>query len=126
LPKYDLPVFDWEKILAETAKKLPELNALLAKGRLVAMDNGAGLLVADFSLSPEVIIKLNENSELVRELQELIYEYTGKMYKIDFRDEEAMKKIGNQKDREKYLREKDAVKEAVELLGAKIIDIKPY
>jgi DNA polymerase III subunit gamma/tau len=105
----------------------PELAELLQRSNFLGIENETSV-VFDYSNRPLDIQKFSENEKYLDEIQSTIYELTGKLYKIDIRDNLIMQRVGNnitsEKKKKEKLLDKDIVKEAIKIFNARVIEVK--
>jgi len=108
--------FDWEELLNKIAATNSQVSEVLSKAKFTGLKQGKTILL-DYSDTPELI---GLNQDFFRSLEETVYELYGSLYRIEIVNSVIMQKVANNDIRKKSLLEKEAVKDAQEILGAKI------
>ncbi len=109
-------VFNWDELLNKISGANPQVSDVLSKAKFTGLKQGKTILL-DYSDTPELI---GLNQDFFRSVEETVYELYGSLYRIEIVSSVIMQKVANNDTRKKSLLEKDAVKDAQEILGAKI------
>lgn len=108
--------FDWDELLNKISASNPQISDILSKAKFTGLKQGKTILL-DYSDTPELV---GLNQDFFRSLEETVYELYGSLYRIEIVNSVIMQRVANNDIRKKSLLEKEAVKDAQEILGAKI------
>jgi len=116
IEKKNVRTFDWEELLSKISKSNPQISEILSKAKFTGLKQGKTILL-DYSETPELI---GMNQDFFRSVEETVYELYGSLYRIEIVNSIVMQKVANNDSRKKSLLEKEAVKDAQQILGAKV------
>ena len=118
--------FDWHQLVNAVSKRDVELSDILAKGKFIGIQQGRTVVV-DYSDSPETLSRIYEKkSEYLKLIQDTIHELCGNIYKLDIRSNVMMQRMADGELKKKDILDKEIVKSAIELFGAKVKSVKLY
>ena len=114
--KKNVKTFDWNELLNKISIASPQISDVLSKAKFTGLQQGKTILL-DYSDTPELI---GINQDFFRSVEETVYELYGSLYRIEIVNSVIMQRVANNDIRKRFLLEKDAVKDAQQILGAKI------
>ena len=116
IEKKNVRTFDWNELLNKISSSSPQVSEVLAKAKFSGLKQGKTILL-DYSNTPELV---GLNQDFFRSVEETVYELYGSLYRVEIVSSVIMQRVANNDIRKKSLLEKEAVKDAQEILGAKI------
>jgi DNA polymerase III subunit gamma/tau len=116
IEKKNVKTFDWNELLNKISTVSPQVSDVLSKAKFTGLKQGKTILL-DYSDTPDLV---GLNQDFFRSLEETVYELYGSLYRIEIVNSVIMQRVANNDIRKKLLLEKEAVKDAQEILGAKI------
>ena len=120
--KKNVKTFDWHELLNKISASSPQISDVLSKAKFTGLKQGKTILL-DYSDTPELV---GLNQDFFRSVEETVYELYGSLYRIEIVNSVIMQRVANNEIRKKSLLEKEAVKDAQEILGAKIEKINLF
>jgi len=114
---------NWDELLSAVGKADSDAADILSKGKFLGIEQERNFVV-DYSEAVEFINKFTDKT--LQLIQDTIYELYGTIYKIDIRSNILMQRMSDNEKRRKGLLDKDVVKSAVEILNAKVKEVKLY
>jgi hypothetical protein len=113
----------WNDVLKAVYAKDKDMGEILHKLKYLGLEDGKNFVV-DCSDCPETISGIAQKA--VSTIQEILYELYGGIYKIDIRNSVVMQRVESKMKRKQLLLEKEIVQSTVEIMGAKVKDVKIY
>jgi len=114
---------EWNSVLKAVYSKDKEMGEILHKFTYSGLEDGKTFVV-DCSDHPELISNITQ--KVWSTIQEILYELYGGMYKIDMRNAAVMQRVETKLKTKKDLLDKDTVKGAIQVMGAKVKNVKIY
>ncbi|MCX6111833.1 MAG: DNA polymerase III subunit gamma/tau [Proteobacteria bacterium] len=117
---------DWHQLIQAISKRDIVLSDILARGKFIGIHQGRTVVV-DYSDSPETLSKIHEKkTEYLKLIQDTIHELCGNIYMLDIRSNVLMQRMADGELKKKDLAEKEIVKSAIDMFGAKVKKVKLY
>ena len=108
--------FDWDELLIKISNSNPQMSDVLSRAKFTGLKQGKTILL-DYSETPELV---GINQEFFRHLEETVYELCGSLYRIEIVNSVIMQRVADNDSRKKALLDKELVKDAQQIFGAKI------
>ena len=117
---------DWHQVIQVISKRDVVLSDILARGKFIGIHNGRTVVV-DYSDSPETLSKIQDKRvEYLKLIQDTIHELCGNIYMLDIRSNVLMQRMADGELKKKVILEKEIVKNAIDMFGAKVKKVKLY
>lgn len=114
---------DWNNVLKAVYSKDKEMGEILHQFTYSGLEDGKTFVV-DCSDHPELISSVTQ--KVWSTIQEILYELYGGMYKIDMRNTAVMQRVETKLKTKKDLLDKENVKDAIKIMGARVKNVKIY
>ncbi|MFH1222859.1 MAG: hypothetical protein V1647_00775, partial [Pseudomonadota bacterium] len=114
---------NWDELVTAIGRVNSDTADILSKGKFVGIEQEKDFVV-DYSEAVENISRFTDKT--LQLIQDTIYELCGKVYKIDIRSSVLMQRMTDNEKKRTALLEKEAVKEALQILNGKVKDVKLY
>ncbi len=114
---------EWNEILKAVYTKDQEMGGVLHKLKYIGIEDGKNFVI-DCSECPDLISGIAQR--VVSVIQEILYELYGGMYKIDIRNNVVMQRVETKIKRKQLLLDKEVVKDTLQIMNAKVKDVKIY